>query len=48
MKNLITIKYFFDKFKFLQVYNSPFKPLIPILYIGKINYWDKILKDKWV
>jgi len=42
------LKYFFDKFKFLQAYNSPFKPPMPRLYIGKINYWNKILKDKWL
>ena len=37
LKNyLFEIKYFFKKFKFLKVYNSPFKPIIPKLYIGKV------------
>lgn len=37
LKNyLFEIKYFFKKFKFLKVYNSPFKTIIPKLYIGKV------------
>ena len=37
LKNyLFKIKYFFKKFEFLKVYNSPFKPIIPKLYIGKV------------
>lgn len=30
------LKYFFSEFKWMSVYNSPFKPPIPKLYIGKI------------
>ena len=37
LKNyLFEIKYFFKKFEFLKVYNSPFKTIIPKLYIGKV------------
>ncbi len=37
LKNyLFKIKYFFKKFEFLKVYNSPFKTIIPKLYIGKV------------
>jgi hypothetical protein len=43
------LKYFFDKFKFLQAYNSPFKPPMPRLYIGKINIGTPyFLPRKWV
>ena len=37
LKNyLFEIKYFFKKFEFLKVYNSPFKTIMPKLYIGKV------------
>lgn len=37
LKNyLFKIKYFFKKFEFLKIYNSPFKTIIPKFYLGKI------------
>lgn len=36
MKIKYKIKYFLEKFDFLKVYNSPFKPIIPYLYIGRV------------
>lgn len=33
---LSQIKYFFKKFEFLKVYNSPFKFIVPKLHIGKV------------
>lgn len=50
-----SIKYLIKKLKFLKVYNSPFKPPIPKLYIGKValgtpyflpRIWDKNGKSK--
>jgi len=37
MKLYDKIKCFFDKFEFLRIYFSPFKPFIPKFYIGKIS-----------
>jgi hypothetical protein len=49
------LKYFFEKFKWMKVYFSPFKPPLPKLYIGKVaigtpyflpRVWDKDGKSK--
>jgi hypothetical protein len=49
------LKYFFEKFKWMKVYFSPFKPPLPKLYIGKVaigtpyflpRVWDKDGKAK--
>lgn len=50
LKNyLFKIKYFFKKFEFLKVYNSPFKTIIPKLYIGKVAVGTPyFFPRKWV
>lgn len=50
LKNyLFEIKYFFKKFKFLKVYNSPFKPIIPRFYLGRTKIGTPVFYPrKWV
>lgn len=50
MKNFITnLKYFFKRFVFLKVLNSPFKPFKIRTYFGKIKHGTPyFLPRRWI
>lgn len=50
LKNyLFEIKYFFKKFEFLKVYNSPFKTIMPRFYLGRTKIGTPVFYPrKWV